>query len=194
MQILLSKNAIAIYEILIILLLVIILVRQSKKNKDMQERKRIRKEKLRNAQLEERLKNPEIDIEQGWPANPNPFDVQYVHSANIDTNAMPRFQVEIEVHTETSVQRYLFDLDQEITIGRDERSVLPLKDPTAARRGCSILMKNQVVYVKNESTVNAVCIQRGKNKKLIQNQMVKLQSRDILTIGKTALHVSIYEN
>ena len=98
--------------------------------------------------------------------------------------------MEIEVHTETSVQRYLFDLDQPVTIGRDEKNSLPLNDSMAAKQNCTIFVKNQTVYVK----ASPVCIQRGKVKKQVENQMVKLQSKDILIIGKTALHISLYEN
>lgn len=50
------------------------------------------------------------------------------------------------------------------------------------------------MYVKNECYEKPICIQRGKKKQLIQNQIVKLQSRDILSIGKTTLHISLYEN
>lgn len=192
MQLLLSEKAIALYEVLVIFILIFILIRQSKKNKEIRERRQISNEKMRNAQLEEMLKNP--DIKSEWSKQPNPFDVQYAHAANGEMSAMPKFQVEIEVHTETSVQRFLFDLDQEVTIGRDEKNVLPLNDKLVAKRNCTIFVKNKAVYVKNQSLANPVCIQRGKNKQLIQNQIVKLQSKDILTLGKTALHVSVYEN
>lgn len=192
MQLLLSEKAIAVYEVLAILILIFIFIRQSKKNRETRERRQISNAKMRNMQLDEMLKNP--DIRSEWSKHPNPFDVQYVHAANTEMNAMPKFQIEIEVHTETSVQRYLFDLEREVTIGQDEKNVLPVKDKLAAKRNCSIFVKNQAVYVKNLSASVPVCIQRGKKKQLIQNQIVKLQSRDILTLGKTALHISIYEN
>lgn len=191
-QLLLSGKAITLYQILAIFILIFVLLRQMKKNKAIRERRQISNTKMRNSQLEEMLKNP--DIKSEWSKHPNPFEVQYVHAANTEMDVMPGFQVEIEVHTETSVQRYLFDLNQEVTIGRDERNVLPLNDKLVAKRNCSIFMKNQAVYVKNQSNANPVCIQRGKNKQLIQNQIVKLQSKDILTLGKTALHISLYEN
>jgi hypothetical protein len=188
----LSEKAIALYEILIILLLLFILIRQVRKKKDMQKRRQISSVKMRNEQLEAMLKNPDKEAEKSRRSNP--YDVQYVHTGNAEIHAMPKFQVEIEVHTETSVQRYLFDLDQEVTIGRDEKNVLSINDRMAARRNCTIFVKNQAVYVKNQSSASPICIQRGKNKQLIQNQMVKLQSKDILTIGKTTLHISLYEN
>lgn len=191
-ELLLSGKAITLYEILVIAILIFILIRQVKKNKDIRERRDISNEKIRNAKLDEMLKNP--DIKTDWPQQPNPFEVQYMQKAKAEFAVIPKFQVEIEVHTETSVQRYLFDLDQEITIGRDERNVLPLNDKQAAKRCCSIFVKNHAVYVKNLSFDNPVCIQRGKKKQLIQNQMVKIQSKDILTIGRTALHISLYEN
>lgn len=192
MQILLSEKAMAVYEILIILILAFALIRQIRKNRETRERRQISNAKLRNVKLEEMLKNP--DIKSEWSKNPNPFDVQYVHAANNDMKAMPKHQIEIEVHTETSVQRYLFDLEREITIGRDESNVLPLNDKQAAKRNCAIYVKNQAVYAKNLNAATPICIQRGKKKQLIQNQMVKLQSKDILMVGKTALHISLYEN
>ena len=48
-ELLLSKTAITVYEVLVILILIIILVRQSRKNKDIQERRTISDAKLRNA-------------------------------------------------------------------------------------------------------------------------------------------------
>lgn len=192
MQLLLSEKAVTLYEILVIAILIIVLFRQARKNKAARERRQISNVKKRNMQLEEMLKNP--DIKSEWSKNPNPFEVQYVYAKNAEENVMPKFQAEIEVHTETSIQRYLFDLNQEITIGRDETNVLPLKDKMAAKRSCSIFLKNQAVYVKNHSASNPICIQRGKNRQLIQNQTVKLKSRDVITLGKTKLHILLYEN
>lgn len=190
-EVLLSKNAITVYEVLVILVLVVILVRQKKKNRELQERREITNAKIRNQKLEQKLKNPDSDMD--WSKDPNPFEVQYMPEAEAHVKAASDLQIEIEVHTEMSVQRYLFDLNEEITIGRNAKNVLPLKDAMAAERSCTIFMKNRAVYVRNESVRNPVCIQRGKKKQFIQNQIVKLQSKDILTFGKTALHISIYE-
>lgn len=191
MQLLLSRNAIAVYEILIIIGLVFALIYLTKKNRESRERRQIRNEKMRNQQLEEILKNPDITGEHY--AKPNPFDVQYLHAAREKRDAKPGVQAEIEVHTETSVQRFLFDLEQELTIGQDETNVLPLNDRQAAKKNCSVFVKNQEVYLKNLSTSHPVWIQRGRNRQLIQNQIVKLQSKDILTVGRTVLYISLYE-
>ena len=58
-QLLLSQNAITVYEILIIVILVIVFIRQNRKNRDFEERRNISNEKMRNVALEEKLKNPE---------------------------------------------------------------------------------------------------------------------------------------
>lgn len=191
-KILLSKTAILVYEILMILILLFIFLYQRKKNRDIQARREIRNAKMRNVQLEEKLKNPANTMD--WSKNPNPFDVQYISKAEKKEKPLLRFQVELEVHTETSVQRYLFDLDKEITVGRGTNNVLPLNDRQAENRCCSIFLKNHAVYVRNEGRENSLCIQRGKRKQPIQRQIVKLQNKDILTFGKTALHVFVYEN
>ena len=191
-EILLSGKAVMVYEILLILILLFVLVRQWKKNSDARERREIRNAKMRNVRLEGKLKNP--DSVMDWSKTPNPFEVQYVQNAEKNVRSDPNFQIELEVHTETSVKRYLFDLDEAITIGKSERNSLPLNDRTVAERNCSIFRRKQFVYVKNECYEKPICIQRGKKKQLIQNQIVKLQSRDILSIGKTTLHISLYEN
>lgn len=191
-EILLSGKAVMLYEILLILVLLFMLIHQWRKNRDARERREIRNAKMRNVQLEEKLKNP--DSVMDWSKTPNPFEVQYVQNAEKNVRSDSNFQIELEVHTETSVQRYLFDLDEEITIGKSEKNSLPLNDKAVAERNCSIFRKNQYVYVKNESYEKPICIQRGKKKQLIQNHIVKLQSKDILSIGKTTLHISLYEN
>lgn len=191
-QILLSEKAVTLYEILILLILLFLLVRQIRENRNARERRRIGNQKKRNLQLEEMLKNP--DISKGKSKQPAPFDVQYVHAEEQEMDAVPEFQVEIEVHTETSVRRFLFDLDQQITIGRDENNTLPLKDHLVAKKNCLIFRKNHAVYVKNLNAAVPVFIQRGNNRQLIQKQMIKLKSRDVLTLGKTELHIVLYEN
>lgn len=115
-EVLLSKNAITVYEVLVILVLVVILVRQKKKNRELQERREITNAKIRNQKLEQKLKNPDSDMD--WSKDPNPFAVQYMPEAEAHVKAASDLQIEIEVHTEMSVQRYLFDLNEEITIGR----------------------------------------------------------------------------
>lgn len=192
MQILLSERAITVYEILLILILVVILVKQQKRKKDAMERRRISNAKKRNQQLDEMLKNPDIHPQGG--KGPNPFDVQYMQESSSGSGAPSAFQAEIEVHTETSVQKFLLDLDQEITIGRDGKNILPLGDQTAAERCCSIFVRRQSVFVRNLSPAEPVWIQRGKKKMEIRNQIVKMQSKDIITFGRTALHVLLYQN
>lgn len=192
MQILLSERAITIYEVLFILVLIVVLVKQHKRKKDAMERRRISNVKKRNQQLEEMLKNP--DIHQQGGKGPNPFDVQYMQESSSGNGKTPAFQAEIEVHTETSVQKFLLDLDQEVTIGRGEKNILPLSDQTAAERCCSIFVKKQAVYVRNLSPSEPVWIQRGKKKMEIRRQIVKMQSKDIITFGRTTLHVLLYQN
>ncbi len=191
MQILLSEKAVTVYEILFILILIIILVVQHRKRKDALERRRISNKKRRNEQLEEMLKNPDIKPQSG--NGPNPFDIQYMYETGDEIKA-PAFQAEIEVHTATSVQRFLLDLDRPITVGRNENNILPLNDQTVADRCCSIFVKNQAVYVRNLSPSNPVFIQRGKKKLQIQNQIIKMQSKDIITCGKTVLHILLHQN
>ena len=95
---------------------------------------------------------------------------------------------------ETSVQRYLFDLEHEVTIGREPRNDLVINDISATQNGCGILVKNHSVYVKCQNTSTPVYIRRGRRTHLVKDQMVKLQSKDILTIGKTDLRICLYEN
>lgn len=187
-----SQKTVTLCEVLVIILLIFILIRQSKRNKDIQERKNISNAKLRNAQLEEKLKNPESKEELHRQSSP--FEVQYMQNAPDRTGSVPEFQVEIEVHTETSVQRHLFDLEHEVTIGREPGNDLVINDKSATRNGCSILVKDHSIYVKCQNTSSSVYIRRGKRSHLVRNQMVKLQSKDILTVGKTDLLISLYEN
>ncbi len=187
-----SQKTVTLCEVLVIILLIFILIRQSKRNKDIQERKNISNAKLRNAQLEEKLKNPESKEELHRQSSP--FEVQYMQNAPDRTGAVPEFQVEIEVHTETSVQRHLFDLEHEVTIGQEPGNDLVINDKNATRKGCSIMVKDHSIYVKCQNTSSPVYVQRGKRTHLVKNQMVKLQSKDILTVGKTDLLISLYEN
>ncbi len=192
MEVLWSRGAIAVYELLVILALSVVLFLQIKRSKDARERRKISTQKNRNVQLEEMLKNPEMHANAGQKQNP--YEVKYMQEMNFGTNAMPRFQVEIEVHTETSVQRYLLDLDQEVTIGSDMQNVLPINERLAASRSCSIFLKNQMVYAKNLSPSNPIFIRRGKQTHQLERESVKLQSKDIIKIGNTELHIAIYEN
>lgn len=192
MQFLLSERALIFCEILIIVALVAALIVRAKKNRDMRERRRISNAKMRNVYLEERLKNP--DIESGWAEQPIPFDVQYVDTADHPMKEAPKFQVEIEVHTGTTVQKYLFDLDHPVTIGKDRRNVLPLSDPMVAKKHCSVFCRKGAVYAKNHSVSQPIIIQRGKKRRAIQKQVVLLQSKDILTLGKTMLYLTLHEN
>lgn len=189
---LLSENAIAVYEVIVIVILMAILITLKKKNKEMRERRKVTDIKTRNRKLEEMLKNPDSDMD--WGKSPNPFEVEYVPKTDGAKENVSAIQMEIEVHTEMSVQHYLFDLNHKITIGYGEKNTLPLNDPTIAEHSCSIALRNRSVYLKNEDQNEPICMQRGKNESFITNQIVKLQSKDILLLGKTALHISLYEN
>lgn len=189
-QLLLSKTAITVYELIVILILLIMLSKQLKRSKAVKERRSISEAKMRNAKLEEKLKNPEITSEVSRKSNP--YDVKYIQNA--EAGNLSQMQVAIEVHTETSVQRHLFDLDREITIGQGSSNDLVLNDDAAPIAGCCVLERECEAYIKNQSTSSRVQIKRGKKKMSIRNQMVKLQNKDILTIGNTDLLISLYKN
>lgn len=191
-EVLLSRNAILIYEVLVIIILIAVLIVQKRKGRKIVERKKIADKKTRNSQLEEQLKNPDSEID--WRKTPNPFEVQYTLNQDGGRKSKSEIQIEIEVYTEMSVQHYLFDLNEKITIGGSEKNALPLNDQTIAERSCSIVAKNKSVYIKNENENALIYIQRGKNSIQIKNQIIKLQDKDNLQIGKTTLHISLYEN
>lgn len=191
-EIFLSKNVIIVYEIIIVLILFFILFYQMKKNKKFQERKRINEEKMRYIRLDEKLKNP--DIKSNWVNYANPFEIQYSQQLNSNMQEMSKYQIEIEVRSKSSIRKYLFDLDKEITIGGNPSSVLFLNDNSISNVNCSIFLKNQMVYLKHYDITFPICIQRGKRKKIIKNQMLQLQNKDILTIGENVLYISIYKN
>ncbi len=187
----LSKRAVTIYEIFIILIMILILISQSRKKKAQEERRKINNRKIRNEQLENRLKNPDIQLEKEKALKP--FDVQYNDLINSEQEIFPDLQVEIEVHSRMSVRKYLFDLSREVTIGRDDRNLLPLNDASAAPVNCSVFKKNGSVFVKNLCISSPVCIQRGKKRKKVYDQLVKLESKDIIFCGDTKLHITIYK-
>ena len=158
----------------------------------MKKRREIAEMNERNEQLMNALKNP--DSARNWSKQPKPHEVQYIPKTDSNKKATSDMQIEIEVHTEMSVQHYLFDLDKMITIGHGEKNTLPLNDQTISEHSCTIAMKDKSVYVKNEDQNKPICIQRGKNKSLITNQYERIKNKDILILGKTELHISLYKN
>lgn len=189
---LLSKNAITCYEVAVIVILIVALVVLKKKYGEMKKRREIAEMNERNEQLMNMLKNP--DSEKNWSKQPKPHEIEYIPKTDSGKKVASDMQIEIEVHTEMSVQHYLFDLDKMITIGHDEKNTLPLNDQTIAEHSCTIAMKDKSVYVKNEDQNKPICIQRGKNKSLITNQCERIKNKDILILGKTELHISLYKN
>jgi hypothetical protein len=192
LELFISEKAIALYEILVILLLLFIRIRQFRRKREIEERSQISNRKRRNVQLDEMLKNPDAQVE--WSGRSSPYEVEYVHANKAKSSVLPKFQIEIEVHAETSVQRYLFDLNQEVTIGRDEKNVLPINEKQMAKQCCTVYVKDQAVYIKKDNAATPVSIRRGKKKHLLQNSPVKLQSKDVLSIGTTDLNIMLYEN
>lgn len=189
---LLSKNAITWYEVAVIIVLVVVLIVLKKKYTEMKKRREIAEMNERNEQLMNALKNP--DSEKNWSKQPKPHEVQYIPKTENNKKSASDMQIEIEVHTEMSVQHYLFDLDKMVTIGHSEKNTLPLNDQTISEYSCAIAMKEKAVYVKNEDQSKPICIQRGKNKSLIINQYERIQNKDILILGNTELHISLYKN
>lgn len=191
-ELLLSGKAITVYELVIIAVLVVILIRQSKKSREIKRRKQISNVKMRNLQLDEMLKNPSVKTKQ--KKQPNPYDVQYLEADGHPGSGLAPMQVEILLHTGTSVKKYLFDLNREIRIGRASDNDLPISDGRVSRKNCSIFERGGTVYVKCREGAAPVSIRRGKNSQTIQNQMAELQSKDVLVIGQTELQIFLYEN
>lgn len=192
MELLLSEKAVTLYEVLLIVILAALLIRQTKKKSDIRKMREAASKKTRNAELEEMLRNR--DTGSGSNSRVQPYDVQYKPSLDTEAGKNSGKQVQIEVHTETSVQKYLFDLKKEIAIGRSGDNDLVLADRAVSGHQCSVYRKDSFVYVRCPASTNPVYIRRGSNKQQLQNQIVKLQNRDILTVGNTDLHILLFEN
>ncbi|MDO4634032.1 MAG: FHA domain-containing protein [Eubacteriales bacterium] len=181
-----------IYEILLIALMIFLLVRQSKKKTRFEERKAASTKKMRNAQLDELLRNPESAREVSGQASP--FDIRYREQIRTEQGVLPKLQMEVEVRTDTSIQRYLYDLSRPVAIGRNEKNDLALKDNQVPDYSCTVFVQKDSIMLRSQSMDVPILIVRGKNRQKLKNQLVKLQNKDILVIGRTTLCLSFYQN
>ncbi len=182
----------AIAEVAVIVLLIVILIRRRRKKGEAEERRQISNVKDRNSQLEEQLRNPEL--EKSLVKDLNPYEVQYSNAQENHPENRSKVQLELEVHTNTSVKKYLFDLTREISIGRSDSNLLTVPDMSMAECNALIYVKNHGIYAGNPSPERPFVIRRGKKQQKVDRVAVQVQHKDILMIGNTAVHILLYEN
>lgn len=183
-NVLTSGKAILLYEVIILGALIIYLVNRSNKNKAEQERRNVKLAQERSEKLDELLKNPE------WEGNGNnysdPYEVKYLDHFGAESLNHGK-QIEIAVHSKTSIKKYVFDTSKPITIGRSKENLLWIEDRTVTRKHCIIYPEGKILYVKDLNATNHTNLIRGSRKKILGDNPAVIKDKDILEIGAVTL-------
>ena len=189
-EILTSGTAVLIYEIIALAILVFFLAAKMKKGNAEKERQEIRQAQNRNEQLEKMLENPQ---KEGKKNNAAPYEVKYRDHYYEDSPISDSGQLEITVSSNTSVKKYMFDLPKEITVGRDAQNLLQIDSRMVSRKQCVIYAEAASINVRNLSTTNPTGIIRGTRKRVLKDESVKMNEKDVLELGDVQMELTLHK-
>lgn len=91
-------------------------------------------------------------------------------------------------------QGYVFNPENEITIGRDKNSnSIWIPFPMVSMKHCSIVCDSGRIYLKDSGSANGTIVQKGLKKYLISNyEFIELESKDKIIISDAVFKVAIF--
>ena len=177
----------------LVILLIILAVHQVRKRK----KQRIKLEELaylkrRDEALSDSLRNPMMGDAGRRDIDEKPMEVRWedkvVHNGR---SSGPVQMIELTELTEYARKKYLFRLDQLLTLGSAKTNTLVLPRDGVAPVHCEIFSGRGRVVIRSRAGVNTL-LQRKKKQALVGTEGVFLQDKDQIRLGSALLEVRIF--
>lgn len=190
LNILLSNIAICCYEGIILGVLFIRFLRLSKEKKQAAEMSTLQKEKVREEQLDQALKNRLYQGEETRAFQNNiPYEINFHEEANLANGANDNIAVQIIEKGKLSTRKYVIFISDVITIGQSNTNALVLNDLNVAKEQCRVFKHENGLYIQTLEDTHPVRIRRGREEMQLSKDAIKLLDNDFIEVGDTSLNV-----
>ena len=148
------------------------------------------KDKAREDQLDQLLKNR---LYQGTPdkavQNNMPYDVSFHEESMINDKQTDGIALQIVEKGKLSTRKYIIFVSDMITIGQGGENALVLNDLKVAKQQCRIVRRQKELYIQALEETHPVRIRRKRNAMQLTRNAVQLLDNDYIELGETTLNI-----
>lgn len=189
-DILFSNIAMCCYEGIILGLVFFRFLRLNKEKKQAVEMNTLQKEKVREEQLDQALKNRLYEgVETKAFQNNIPYEVNFHEETNFASGTDDNIAVQIIEKGKLSTRKYVIFISEVITIGQSNTNALVLNDLNVAKEQCRMFKHDKSLYIQTLEDTHPVKIRRGREEMQLSKDAVKLLDNDFIEVGDTSLNI-----
>lgn len=189
-DILFSNIAMCCYEGIILGLVFFRFLRLNKEKKQAVEMNTLQKEKVREEQLDQALKNRLYEgVETKAFQNNIPYEVNFHEETNFANGTDDNIAVQIIEKGKLSTRKYVIFISEVITIGQSNTNALVLNDLNVAKEQCRVFKHDKSLYIQTLEDTHPVKIRRGREEMQLSRDAVKLLDNDFIEVGDTSLNI-----
>lgn len=189
-DILFSNIAMCCYEGIILGLVFFRFLRLNKEKKQAVEMNTLQKEKVREEQLDQALKNRLYEgVETKAFQNNIPYEVNFHEETNFASGTDDNIAVQIIEKGKLSTRKYVIFISEVITIGQSNTNALVLNDLNVAKEQCRVFKHDKSLYIQTLEDTHPVKIRRGREEMQLSRDAVKLLDNDFIEVGDTSLNI-----
>lgn len=190
--VLLSGTAICCYEGALLGYILARFMRLRKAKKQAEEMSALQKEKVREEQLDQVLKNR---LYQGSAIkalqNNIPYEVNFHEEAPQMGGTREGIAVQIVEKGKLSTRKYVIFISEVITIGQSNSNSLVLNDLSVATEQCRIFRHDGALYLQTLEDTHPVRLKRKREEMQLGKNAVRLMDQDQISVGDTTLQIHL---
>ena len=190
MGIFFSNTAICVYEGIILGFVLRRFLKLRKQKKHVAEMNAQQKDKAREDQLDQLLKNTlyQGDPDKALQSN-IAYDVSFHEEQKVNDKEMEGVALQVIEKGKLATRKYIIFVPDVITIGQGVENGLVLNDLKVAKQQCRIIRKKKELYIQTLEETHPVMLRRKRNVMQLTKDAVQLMNNDYIEMGETVLNV-----
>lgn len=189
-DIIFSNVAICCYEGIILGFLIGRFIKLRRQKKRVAEMNAQQKDKAREDQLDQLLKNR---LYQGAPdkamQNNMAYDVTFHEERKVNDKQSEGIALQVIEQGKLATRKYIIFVSDFITIGHGGENGLVLNDLKVAKQQCRIIRKQKDLYIQILEETHPVKLRRKRNAMQLTKSAVQLLDNDFIELGETILNI-----
>lgn len=188
--ILFSNTAICCYEGVVLGFVLHRFIKLRKQKKHVAEMNAQQKDKAREDQLDQLLKNR---LYQGEPdkalQNNMAYDVSFHEERKVNDKQSEGIALQVIEKGKLATRKYIIFVSDYIMIGQGGENGLVLNDLKVAKQQCRIIRKKKDLYIQTLEETHPVKLRRKRNVMQLTKNAVQLLDNDFIELGETTLNI-----
>lgn len=160
------------------------------RKKNARQMNTLQKEKAREEQLDQVLKNRLYQGSTDKAVQNNiPYEIDFHEEPGIRRENDDNIAVQIVEKGKLSTRKYVIFISNVITIGQSVQNSLVLNDLKVAKEQCRIFKHEENLYIQALEDTHPVKIRRRQNTVQLTKNAIKLLNGDFIELGDTILNI-----